>query len=80
MRKPSRQDIEDALDDFGIHGDPMLEWAAFNEYEVNGTLPYAGGFLDQPSYWRRNLATFRWLKMWLDIPDTSTGLPNGLDI
>jgi hypothetical protein len=80
-KKPSRTDILEALEDFGVYGDdPVLMWQSFIEYEENGILPFSGGFLEMPSWWHRNLITFRWLKLWMNEPDTSADLPNALDL
>jgi hypothetical protein len=62
---PTVQDIEAALVDFGFYHLASDRHRMYAEYVNHGNYGYAGGVMDQPEEYWRDMDTMRWLELWI---------------
>jgi hypothetical protein len=61
---PSRENIEDALEDFGLYHDFTTAIRMYAEYKNNKRYWYPGAGVDQPNEYWADIATMNWLTLW----------------
>lgn len=62
---PPPEIIEAALVDFGFWHELGEVYLMYAEYVNKGHYAYAGGVLEQPSEYWDDMATMRWLELWV---------------
>lgn len=62
---PDPLEIEQALLDFGFYHDLPSVKRMYAEYVNNNLLGYAGGVNEQPEEYWSDMATMRWLQLWV---------------
>lgn len=62
-KKPARGELDDTLADWGIWGgyDTFEAWCQWRD---KGTLPFAGGWLEQPPWIRDAFGTLNTVYLW----------------
>lgn len=65
-KDPDIETIDAMLSDFGFYHSLSDTLHMFAEYENHGHLGYDGGVMDQPEAYWRDMATMRWLKLWVE--------------
>ncbi len=65
--------------DFGFYHDWTLVLEVWDVWREHGTLPGAGGWLDQDEHWRRDLLTMDrlYLEAWLEHHPATASDPEG---
>lgn len=64
--EPTVEEINNALVDFGFYHSFEQVARMYAEYTNNKLLGYAGGVNEQPDEYWRDLATMRWLRLWVE--------------
>lgn len=63
--RPSDATIENALLDFGFYHEWRDVARMYAEYVNKGNYGYAGGVIDQPEEYFQDMATMKWLELWV---------------
>lgn len=69
--KPARGELDKALEDWGVWGsyDTFEAWCQWRD---KGTLPFAGGWLEQPPWIRDAFATLNTVYLWHEANEQLT--------
>jgi hypothetical protein len=70
---PARKELDAALDDWGLHGGEE-SWEAWNNWTASDrhTLPFAGGWFDQPWWVRADFRTLNTVRLWHEANEKLT--------